>query len=135
MVTKYKVVKNFGCAKKGDIFELNDDETLYELSSSEDTEHSYVSKYMSITNGYAELLENGGNLKQFEVEEEVSPSAEVLKLTALQAFVTDIRNKYVANLESIENNEKLPACFKLESKTVNYNLIKLLNQIEKIINE
>lgn len=155
MRTEYKVIKPFGCAKKGDIFELDysiynaDGDISYEIYVTESSEKGNSSRYMSINKEYVEALVKGGNLKEWgkeltdedtaeEDKDQVDniPSVAELKLMALEAFLDDCANKYQKNLNKVQedyNAGKVQPCVKVESETVNYNLIKFIKAVKQIL--
>lgn len=144
MVTKYRVIKPFGCAKKNDIFSLEDGTTYYSMVSTRISEHKNETCFMEISKNYAEQLLNGGNLEvqaTYEEEEVEQEPIEVcgckLKLDAVKAFITDIKSKYIDELNNINtSNKQLGATYtSLEGRATYANMIKLLNEIEKIVNE
>ena len=71
-----------------------------------------------------------------EQEEETLPTIAELKLIALEAFINDCKTKYESNLDKVRKDfeeGKIQPCLKLESETVNQNLLKLINAIQQIL--
>ena len=102
------------------------------------------SRYMMITANYVSELLNGGNLKEWgeeikdetNTEEEYIPSNAELKLIALEAFLDDCAKKYQDNIQKVNedyNNGKIQPCVKVESETVNYNLLKFIKAVKQIL--
>lgn len=158
MRTEYKVVKPFGCAKAGDIFKLAidtfdgiEENAEYEMEDTKTTKKGTNSRYMSINMNYIDALVKGGNLKPWgadfiieedtdedEVKEQIEnlPSTAELKLMALEAFLDDCANNYQRNLNKIQEDYqegKVQPCVKVESETVNYNLIKFIKAVKQIL--
>lgn len=153
MRTEYKVIKPFGCAKAGDIFRLNidsynDEEVEYEMEDTKVTKKGTNSRYMSINGNYVESLVKGGNLQPWGAELTIEdsdekkeaienlPSTADLKLMALEAFLEDCANRYQNNLNKIQEdyeNGKVQPCVKVESETVNYNLLKFIKAVKQIL--
>ena len=136
MRTEYKVVKPFGCAKRDDIFKTEDGiEYVMESTKGND------SRYMMITANYVLELVNGGNLKEWgeeikdetNTEEEYIPSNAELKLIALEAFLDDCAKKYQDNIQKVNEDYKIQPCVKVESETVNYNLLKFIKAVKQIL--
>ena len=102
---EYKVIKEFGCAKVNDIFSYREDVAAYWMSA-----------------------------------EEENPAAmqAIMKLGAIRCLIEDLKKKYEARNKKVQSKYdagKMMTCVKVEHDTVNYNLMKLLNQFEKIVNE
>lgn len=151
MRTEYKVNKPFGCAKVGDIFKLDMDEMEYVMENTKSTKKGTNSRYMSINIEYVDALVNNGCLTpsgyEFLIEDnednednkekEVKlPSVAELKLMALEAFLEDCAKKYQSNLNKIEadyEQGKVQPCVKVESETVNYNLLKFIKAVKQIL--
>lgn len=118
---KYKVVKEFGSAKKGDI--LAEDETG--LVSFNITEDNYT-RMMSLDYDTADYLCEEGYLLNIDDESKYNVEATL-------ELIDDLLEKYESNLK--ETNEKankgeIQPCVKLEAETVYYNLNKVLNKIK-----
>lgn len=117
----YKVIKEFGFAKKGDV--LTEDETgLVSFNISEDN----YTRMMSIDRNTADYFCEEGYLLSIDDESKYNVEA------ALE-LIDDLLEKYESNLK--ETNEKankgeIQPCVKLEAETVYYNLNKVLNKIK-----
>jgi len=114
---KYKVIKDFGSARKGDVLvnSVEDPQVFTMECSNGDIEgDNYSYRSMSISDDIADLYVEEGYLE--EVEDNKSTK------------VVDLIDKY--------SEGKVPPCVKLEAETVYYNLTKVLNKIkEELINE
>lgn len=121
---KFKVVKEFGCAKKGDVLEQNGDM----LGFVEDTGDTHREMFMS--NDLVEAYVEAGML------EEVNSCCDTLE--KVTNFVTEklsqYENDYNEMMEAY-NNQEIPACVKVEAETVYYNMNKILKAINDLINE
>lgn len=141
MRTEYKVIKPFGCAKIGDIFNFDSDDREFVMEDTRTTKKGTNSRFMSINEEYVDTLVKGGNLEPYgseitETEEETLPTIAELKLIALEAFINDCKTKYESNLDKVRKDfeeGKIQPCLKLESETVNQNLLKLINSIQQIL--
>lgn len=141
MRTEYKVIKPFGCAKIGDIFNFDSDDREFVMEDTRTTKKGTNSCFMSINEEYVDALVKGGNLEPYgseitETEEETLPTIAELKLIALEAFINDCKTKYESNLDKVRKDfeeGKIQPCLKLESETVNQNLLKLINSIQQIL--
>jgi hypothetical protein len=141
MRTEYKVIKPFGCAKIGDIFNFDSDDREFVMEDTKTTKKGTNSRFMSINEEYVDALVKGGNLEPYgsevtEQEEETLPTIAELKLIALEAFINDCKTKYESNLDKVRKDfeeGKIQPCLKLESETVNQNLLKLINAIQQIL--
>lgn len=132
----YKVIKSFGIAKKGDIFELNED-GIYSMDRTDEHKNgasiSKVQMEMS-QDVIDEFVEKGFMI---EVEEETSDIYEQ-KINDIADYVDELidtyENSYRDMIESFHNGDVQP-CVKVEAETVYYNMIKVLNSIKNKINE
>ena len=129
---QYKVIKEFGCAQKGDVLKENE-EGLFELSVECDCNDMYCSRSICISADIANTLVSAEFLEEFEeVEEEDARIVKVLE------FCDEKIEQYTADHEALVaqyNEGEVPQCVKVEADTVYFNLIKVLNKIKDIINE
>lgn len=100
MNVAYKVIKPFGCAKIGDIFNFDSDDKEFVMEDTKTTKKGTNSRFMSINEEYVDALVKGGNLDKVRKDFEEG---------------------------------KIQPCLKLESETVNQNLLKLINAIQQIL--
>lgn len=129
----YKVIKEFGCAQKGDVLQENE-EGLFELNVESDCSDCYSSRSICISSDIANTLALAGYLEEFE-EEVKCPIA---ILNEVSNFVETKIEQYTADHEELTaqyNEGDVPPCVKVEADTVYFNLIKVLNKIKEIINE
>lgn len=129
----YKVIKEFGCAQKGDVLQENG-EGLFELSMECNCDDCYCSRNICISSDIADTLATAGYLEEFE-EEVRCPIA---KLNEVLNFVETKIEQYTEDHEALTaqyNEGDVPQCVKVEADTVYFNLIKVLNKIKDIINE
>ena len=130
----YKVIKEFGCAQKGDVLQENE-EGLFELNVESDCSDCYSSRSICISSDIANTLAIAGYLEEFEEEKVICPIA---KLNEISNFVETKIEQYTEDHEALTaqyNEGDVPACVKVEADTVYFNLIKVLNKIKEIINE
>lgn len=129
---QYKVIKEFGCAQKGDVLKENE-EGLFELSVECDCADMYCSRSICISADIANTLVSAEFLEEFEeVEEEDARIVKVLE------FCDEKIEQYTADHEALVaqyNEGEVPQCVKVEADTVYFNLIKVLNKVKEIINE
>lgn len=130
----YKVIKEFGCAQKGDVLQENE-EGLFELNVESDCSDCYSSRSICISSDIANTLALAGYLEEFEEEKVICPIA---KLNEVSNFVETKIEQYTEDHEALTaqyNEGDVPPCVKVEADTVYFNLIKVLNKIKEIINE
>lgn len=130
----YKVIKEFGCAQKGDVLHENE-EGLFELNVECDCSDCYSSRSICISSDIADTLATAGYLEEFE---EMIVSIAEDKLSEVLNFVDEKIEQYTADHEALTaqyNEGDVPQCVKVEADTVYFNLIKVLNKIKDIINE
>lgn len=130
----YKVIKEFGCAQKGDVLQENE-EGLFELSVECNCDDCYCSRNICISSDIADTLATAGYLEEFE---EMVVSIAEDKLSEVLNFVEEKIEQYTADHEALTeqyNEGDVPQCVKVEADTVYFNLLKVLNKIKDIINE
>lgn len=130
----FKVIKEFGCAQKGDVLHENE-EGLFELNVECDCSDCYSSRSICISSDIADTLATAGYLEEFE---EMIVSIAEDKLSEVLNFVEEKIEQYTADHEALTaqyNEGDVPQCVKVEADTVYFNLIKVLNKIKDIINE
>lgn len=130
----YKVIKEFGCAQKGDVLHENE-EGLFELNVECDCSDCYSSRSICISSDVADTLATAGYLE--EIKEMIVSIAED-KLSEVLNFIEEKIEQYASDHEALTaqyNEGDVPQCVKVEADTVYFNLIKVLNKIKDIINE
>lgn len=130
----YKVIKEFGCAQKGDVLHENE-EGLFELNVECDCSDCYSSRSICISSDIADTLALAGYLEEFE--EEVNEPY-INKVEEVLNFVEEKIEQYTSDHEALTaqyNEGDVPQCVKVEADTVYFNLLKVLNKIKDIINE
>lgn len=135
---KYKVIKEFGIAKKGDIlensakdpclftFEVEKDNSYRSMSISDELLDAYEE------HGFVELVEENNSTEGNEDMEAID------KLCYISDFVDTLLNQYEEDHKEVlekYNNQEIPTCVKVEADTVYFNLTKVLNKIKDMINE
>ena len=131
---QYKVIKEFGCAQKGDVLNENE-EGLFELSVECNCDDCHSSRSICISSDIANTLVSAGYLEEMECEV-TCPCEE--KLQEVLNFIEEKIEQYTSDHEALVlqyNEGEVPPCVKVEADTVYFNLIKLLNKIKEIINE
>lgn len=132
---QYKVIKEFGCAQKGDVLKENE-EGLFELSVECDCNDCYSSRSVCISSDIADTLAHAGYLE--EAKEMTTVSIAEDKLEEVLNFIDEKIEQYEQDHEALiaqYNEGEVPQCVKVEADTVYFNLIKVLNKIKDIINE
>lgn len=125
----YKVIKKFGCAKVGDIFNCNDRGDL-ELVDTNTANGYQNDRCMIISKDLATGLVDTHYLV------EVNPASD--KLTRLAETIDNLISTYDTdhtNLMAEYQRGNVQTCVKVEAETVYTNLIKVLNTLKGIINE
>lgn len=117
----YKVIKEFGSAKKGDV--LAEDETgLVSFNVSEDN----YTRMMSLDCDTADYLCEEGYLLSINDKSKYNVDATL-------ELIDDLLEKYKNNLKETDkkaNKGEIQSCVRLEAETVYYNLNKVLNKIK-----
>ena len=136
---KYKVVKEFAYAKKGDILTWNDDTMMFEFNYKDDTSE----RGMYIDEQTCKEYADDGYIIAIEDEDEYSCDDMLIeelsdKLTKIESTIDDLLTKYEEDHKQMNeayNDQEIPTCVKVEADTIYYNLTKVLNTIKDIINE
>lgn len=128
-----KVIKEFGCAQKGDVLKANED-GLFELNAECNCNDCYSSRTICVSADVADTLLSAGYLQ--EIETETCDCCEALeKVKAeVEALLEQYEKDHQALLDDYNEGE-IPPCVKLEADTVYYNLNKVLNHIKDLLNE
>lgn len=135
MITEYKVIKPFGCAEVDDVFTYNDEKKNFIMSSEKRTDFTYSAKSMLIN---AEAINNYVTAGLLTPTKDDSFNEDSDKLKKVHTEIKRLQNKYNQRNKVVEEKYaagKLPTCQKVEHDTVYFNLMKVLNKLESIINE
>lgn len=132
---QYKVIKEFGCAQKGDVLNENE-EGIFELVVECNCDDCHCSRSICISSDIADTLALAGYLEEFE---EVSPQCTPeYKLELVSERIDEMLKQYEQDhnmlIEQYEEGD-LPQCVKVEADTVYFNLNKVLNHLKNMINE
>lgn len=133
---QYKVIKEFGCAKKGDIF-YETSEGHFEMDNTSECVDMYSNRNMCISPNIINTLLDAKFVEEFNSETKEEEFAKD-KLTSISNFIYEAKEQYKKDHDSLvdEYNEgNLPACVKVGADTVYFNMNKILTKIEELINE
>lgn len=128
----YKVIKEFACAKKGDILTYNADTDMFEFLIK--TEASERAMFMD-ENTCEEYVESGNLLVIEDEDKEISA---IDKLCALSDLIDTLEAQYKKDHDDLVeayNNQEIPTCVKVEADTVYFNMNQILKKVKEIINE
>lgn len=128
----YRVVKPFGCAEVGDIFTLREGDDVYTMHFEKaDYESRIVRDMMLNENTMQEYIALGivEEVKEEKTDDKIKKALDTI--TKLKEIYNHRNNK----MQSKYDAGKLPTCQKVEHDTVYFNMMKLLNKIESILNE
>lgn len=142
----YKVIKDFGNARKGDIFKEVIDEDVFmnpypvyvmeriegEDNISDSREH-YIKSWISmeLSKEMVDAYVKSGFLLPEEAEK-TSKTDTILEY--IDTLIDTYNNDYSNMLKDFKNGDVQP-CVKVEAETVYHNLIKVLNSIKAKIDE
>ena len=137
MIKEYKVISDIiDTLNEGDILKYNPNTNEYfftDKGNYPEAGYSY-SRYVSISSNVVEEYAKQGFLEAVEEKNEVSDT----KVKKLLTEIKRLQNKYNQRKDAVEkkyNEGKMPTCQKVEHDTVYFNLMKVLNKLESIINE
>lgn len=145
MVIEYEVLKPFGILKKGDCLTLDDNVFKFEneLSSKNNDFYSYAR--VAFTPEVAEQYAKSGLLNAIAAKDDDAKDStkeaediNLNKIKELSKLIAQLKNTYnqrKTNVEKKYNDGKIQTCVKVEHDTVYFNMMKLLNKFEAIINE
>lgn len=135
MITEYKVIKPFGCAEVDDVFSYNKENENFIMSSEKTTDNTYSAKSMIISANVIDNYVKAGLLSPTK-EDKIDNNSD--KVKKLYTEIKRLQNKYNQRNKVVEEKYeagKMPTCQKVEHDTVYFNLMKVLNKFESIINE
>lgn len=135
MITEYKVIKPFGCAEVDDVFSYNKENENFIMSSEKTTDNTYSAKSMVISANVIDNYTKAGLLSPTK-EDKIDNNSD--KVKKLYTEIKRLQNKYNQRNKVVEEKYeagKMPTCQKVEHDTVYFNLMKVLNKFESIINE
>lgn len=137
MIKEYKVISDIiDTLNEGDILKYNPNTNEYfftDKGNYPDVGYSY-SRYVSLSSNAVEEYAKQGFLEAVEEKSEASDA----KIKRVLAEIKRLQNKYNQRKDAVEkkyNEGKMPTCQKVEHDTVYFNLMKVLNKLESIINE
>lgn len=137
MIKEYKVISDIiDTLNEGDILKYNPNTNEYfftDKGNYPDVGYSY-SRYVSLSSNAVEEYAKQGFLEAVEEKSEASDA----KIKKVLAEIKRLQNKYNQRKDAVEkkyNEGKMPTCQKVEHDTVYFNLMKVLNKLESIINE
>lgn len=131
---RYKVIKEFGVAKKDDVFIL-DDCGFASLNVTETNNGSEYTRAMSMDECTADRLVDKGYLK--ELNDECQCCCQECACERIEdtvELIDELLDKYDKDNTEVQEKAKkgeIQPCVKVESETVYYNLTKVLNRIRK----
>lgn len=132
---QYKVIKEFGCAQKGDVLKETE-EGIFELNVECDCNDCYSSRSVCISSDIADTLALAGYLE--EAVEMTTASVAEDKLQKINASIEELLEQYESDHKELldqYNEGDVPQCVKVEADTVYFNLCKVLNHLKDLINE
>lgn len=120
----YRVIKEFGFAKPGDVFKNCDNGFI--LNKSDDT----TSLVMAFNESFLNDMIDEGLLEPTNNKESKVDYIEEFINKKLEEYKEDYNN----TMRKYENKE-IPTCVKVEAETVYYNMSKLLNTIKGMLKD
>lgn len=137
MIKEYKVISDIiDTLNEGDILKYNPNTNEYfftDKGNYPEVGYSY-SRYVSLSPNAVEEYAKQGFLEAVEEKNEASDA----KIKKALAEIKRLQNKYNQRKDAVEKKYaegKMPTCQKVEHDTVYFNLMKVLNKLESIINE
>lgn len=138
MITEYKVIKPFGPLKIGNILTLDDDMYIFTYETDSEKSSYYSCVNFAISKEVAESYCKNGFIEPLIDNEPTKECTECNKIKEIKTLISQLKNTYNQRKENIEKkyaDGKIQTCVKVEHDTVYFNLMKLLNKLETIVNE
>lgn len=132
---QYKVIKEFGCAQKGDVLKENE-EGLFELNVECDCNDCYSSRSICISADIASTLVSAEYLEEFEEVQKECSCCE--KMKEVIDHINEMIEQYTKDHDELVeqyNEGEVPPCIKVEADTVYFNMTKVLQHIKDLLNE
>lgn len=124
---KYKVIKDYGFFKEGDILTWDEELNAYTL----DVQEGNTFRSAMVDSYTVDYIFDEGHL------EEINRSDE--KIEEVVEFIDKLIGQYKQDYDKtmeLAKNGKIQPCAKVEAETVFFNLTKVLNRVrEELINE
>lgn len=138
----YKVIKEFGSAKEGDVFTKVDGlEGLWDFQKTIQLDDAETFVSMTFDSSTMNSLEEKGYVVGYESEEECDNCDNCCcnnKLRIVKEFVDESISTYTEDYEELMreyDKGNVQPCVKVEAETVYHNLIKVLNTIKGLLDE
>lgn len=128
---QYKVIKEFACAKKGDVLTYNEDSDLFEFDITSNGGY----RTMFVDEETADEFVEEGFLEAFDNEPKISIEED--KLNKVSEMIDEMLDQYELDGKTVQDKYdkgEIPTCVKVEADTVHYNITKVLNKIKEVIN-
>lgn len=136
---EYEVIKPLSYSsllREGDILVYKNGSYVFEKERSNNNFHAHTKVVLgeSLINEY----EQAGLIKAISAKDKSKSPNTQDKLNKISSLICQLKNSYNQRKNNIEKKYKegkLQTCVKVEHDTVYFNLMKVLNKIESIINE
>ena len=128
---EYKVIKEFGCAQKGDVLKENE-EGLFEINAECNCDDIHSVRHMCVSSDIINTLSSAGYVE--EIFEEGCECCEKIKevINHIDELIDQYKRDHDALLEEYNEGE-LPQCVKVEADTVYFNMNKVLEYIKSLL--
>lgn len=141
MIKEYKLVNDFRGIPKGSIMTWDDKKGRYTYYNKIEDDNTTQTTYFAIDADTMSVLSNSGYA--IAIENTCKECTKCLdcakgKLGKIKALCDQVIATQDENLSYINekyNNKEVPECVLLETETVHFNLVKVLNKILEIANE
>lgn len=134
-MTNYKLIKDFGIAKKGDILTYNEHSNSYSIQHTMDNDTFFTSSYMEINPDAINTFIEEGVLIPIDTDEKAAKGKTIKEVTE---YICSLLNQYAHDYEELLKEFEagnVQPCVKVEAETVYFNLTKVLKSILKYIDE
>lgn len=135
LIEKYIVVKPFGFLRKGDILTLDGSLYIFSDEKSADNNDYYSKVNVAFSIGMAQQYEKSGLIEAVEEDTNTIADNKLKKIAKLISTLKNTYDKRNKNIAKSYEDGKIQTCVKVEHDTVYFNMMKLLNKIESIVNE
>lgn len=135
LIEKYIVVKPFGFLRKGDILTLDGSLYIFSDEKSADNNDYYSKVNVAFSIEMAQQYEKSGLIEAVEEDSNTVADNKLKKIAKLISTLKNTYDKRNKNIAKSYEDGKIQTCVKVEHDTVYFNMMKLLNKIESIVNE
>lgn len=138
MIKQYKVIQPIGVLEVGDVLTYDTATELYSFEQHINEDNYSSVRSVDLSPSMVEEYAKSGLVQAVETENKCCKCDCTGKLKQLSTLISQLKNTYNQRNETMKkkyDEGKIQTCVKVEHDTVYFNMMKLLNKLESIINE